>query len=180
MSGRNTRLLQRYEVIEWACLRVTAGWAMATTAGDVKVMLGLLPHVAGRPERRSAARPAQELRSGPLARKQTETDEGDTVSESYLLYDICDETRHVANGRRWIGHWQQATGDTRTQDQLLADVRALLQARITYIGTGNSSSGLEGRDDALQYCKPRCRRLLRVSRRGTHGQRPIDLRLPRG
>lgn len=64
--GENARLLQRYEVLERACLRVSAGWAMATSAWEVKVTLG-------RPMWQDAQRAdrvrtrLKELRSGPLA-----------------------------------------------------------------------------------------------------------------
>ncbi len=63
----------------------------------------------------------------------------DTASEAYVMYDICDETRHVANGHRWIEHLQQLTGDKRTREELLTDFRRLLQKRIEFIGTGNKN-----------------------------------------
>jgi len=64
--GENTRLLQRYEVIERACLRVTAGWAMATSAWEIKVMLGR--HMWQEAQRADRLRTRlKELRSGPLA-----------------------------------------------------------------------------------------------------------------
>lgn len=62
--------------------------------------------------------------------------EGDAASVEYMMYDICDETRHVANGHHRITHVQAAVGDTRSHDHLFAGLRRLLQERVAYIGTG--------------------------------------------
>ena len=63
--GENTRLLQRYEVLERTMMRFNAGWAMATHAWDVKVMLGR--HMWQDAERADRLRTRlKELRSGPL------------------------------------------------------------------------------------------------------------------
>jgi hypothetical protein len=64
--GENTRLLQRYELLERAGMRFSAGWAMAATAWDAKVMLGRhMWQDAQRADR--LRRRLKELRSGPLS-----------------------------------------------------------------------------------------------------------------
>ncbi len=65
--------------------------------------------------------------------------EGDKTSAEYMMYDICDETRHVYNGRRWLSHLQAAMGDPRTHEQLVADLERALEARVAYIGTGHKN-----------------------------------------
>jgi hypothetical protein len=61
---------------------------------------------------------------------------GDEVSAEYMLYDICDETRHVANGPKWIRRLQVAAGDRRSHEELMADLRRAEQERLDFIGTG--------------------------------------------
>jgi hypothetical protein len=61
---------------------------------------------------------------------------GDEVSAEYMLYDICDETRHVANGPKWIRRLQAAAGDRRSHEELMADLRRAEQERLDFIGTG--------------------------------------------
>jgi len=62
---------------------------------------------------------------------------GDDVSADYLMYDICDETRHVFNGRRWLEPLQHAVGDTRDHDRLMADLERGIAERVAFLGTGN-------------------------------------------
>ena len=60
----------------------------------------------------------------------------DEESSDYLAYDICDETRHVGNGHKWLEHLQKITGDKRDRDQLMKDLNELMDERANYIGTG--------------------------------------------
>lgn len=65
--------------------------------------------------------------------------EGDKTSAEYMMYDICDETRHVYNGRRWLAHLQEVVGDTRTHEQLVADLERELEERVAYLGSGSKN-----------------------------------------
>ena len=63
----------------------------------------------------------------------------DEESSDYLAYDICDETRHVGNGHKWLEHLQKITGDKRDRDQLMKDLNQLMDERANYIGTGRAN-----------------------------------------
>jgi uncharacterized ferritin-like protein (DUF455 family) len=63
----------------------------------------------------------------------------DEESSDYLAYDICDETRHVGNGHKWLEHLQKITGDKRDRDQLMKDLNKLMDERANYIGTGRAN-----------------------------------------
>lgn len=63
----------------------------------------------------------------------------DEESSDYLAYDICDETRHVGNGHKWLEHLQKITGDKRDRDQLMKDLNQLMDERAKYIGTGRAN-----------------------------------------
>ena len=63
----------------------------------------------------------------------------DEESSDYLAYDICDETRHVGNGHKWLEHLQKITGDKRDRDHLMKDLNQLMDERAKYIGTGRAN-----------------------------------------
>ena len=66
MIGENSRLMQRYEVLERTAMRYSAGWAMVTSSWDIKVTLGR--HMWQDAQRADRLRcRLKELRSGPLA-----------------------------------------------------------------------------------------------------------------
>ena len=79
-----------------------------------------------------------EVNGFPYKRRSRELLKSMAAEESsdYLAYDICDETRHVGNGHKWLEHLQKITGDKRDRDQLMKDLNELMDERANYIGTG--------------------------------------------
>lgn len=63
----------------------------------------------------------------------------DETSVQNMLFDISDETRHVANGHKWIAHLQEVTGDKRSRETLMIDLRRLLEERIAFMGSGSKN-----------------------------------------
>ncbi len=82
-----------------------------------------------------------EVNAFPVKRRSRELLKSmdDEESSDYIAYDICDETRHVGNGHKWLEHVQKITGDKRSRDQLMEDLNRLMDVRAEYIGTGRAN-----------------------------------------